>query len=81
MLSLANYLLLGLKIDMNNLERLNNGGNVEAVRYLLMAVRHWGVVATLNFLRGGTLLNKFLAVFACNQSSMLYFACNPSSML
>ena len=41
-------------MDTNNLERLNKDENVgEAVSYLVMALQHWGVLATLNFQRGG----------------------------
>ena len=46
--------LVGLPVDTNNLARLNDDANVgEAVSYLVMALKHWGVTPTLNFQRGG----------------------------
>ena len=52
--SLAWCLRVGLPVDTNNLQRLNDDENVgEAVRYLVMGLQHWGVEPALNFQRGG----------------------------
>ena len=45
-------------MDTNNLWRLDDDANVgEAVRYLIMALRRWGVTRTLDFQRGGAPFN------------------------
>ena len=56
-------LLIGLPVDTDNLERLNDDKNVgEAVTYLVMALKHWGITKTLNFQRGGMPLALLLAM-------------------
>ena len=78
---LAWCLRVGLPVDTNNLARLNDDENVgEAVRYVLLGLRHWGVTPTLNFQRGGALCETPLAVgfVVTHKASKPYPACQAS---